>query len=631
MALAQLSVDLVAKVATFERDLKRGADAAVANSNRVAKALDVAKAGVAGLAASLSAGVLLGFVRSTVDAVDALNDVADATGASIENISALEDLAKRTGASLDDVAGILVKFNGALNDADPKKGVGAVIESLGLSLQDLKRQDPAEALRQVAVATERLGAEADKAFVYQELFGKSVRDAAPFVKDLAQAKRLEASVTAKQSEEAERFNKIIFQTQTNLSNLGKDIVLNVLPALNKLLLNFTNLNKSLQLGSGTSALSKANIDVTRLGIAAETAAKIAQANPGNEAAQKKAADLRAQLEYAIKKAATESEKLKQLADSVTPAEPPASAGGAPSLRLSGVGSSSSSSKKSQAEREAEEQRRRELEVGELRNRLAGEAFAEQVKQQTALDDLIDDINKKEQQRLDRLLDATPTRQLEAQRTEMQLLAQAYEEGQLGLVGSAEAMQLYSEAAQAFLGNAGDMDELTRSAIQASENIQNALGTTLKNALKGDFDDIDDAFSNLLLDMAAEAAAANIMDAFFGKANSQGKRSGAGILGDLGGLLDFLPSFDGGGFTGTGARSGGIDGKGGFLSVLHPSETVTDHTRGGSVGGGQTIVVHQNFTVGDVASISMVRQAVAGSEARIAAQFSRSQKYGGAAS
>lgn len=56
-------------------------------------------------------------------------------------------------------------------------------------------------------------------------------------------------------------------------------------------------------------------------------------------------------------------------------------------------------------------------------------------------------------------------------------------------------------------------------------------------------------------------------------------------------------------------------------------------QGGSVspgGGGSQIVVHQNFTVGDVASISMVKQAVAGSERRLAAGLGRSRAYGGAA-
>lgn len=43
------------------------------------------------------------------------------------------------------------------------------------------------------------------------------------------------------------------------------------------------------------------------------------------------------------------------------------------------------------------------------------------------------------------------------------------------------------------------------------------------------------------------------------------------------------SFDGGGFTGMGSRSGGVDGKGGFPAILHPNETVIDHTKGKSSG------------------------------------------------
>lgn len=43
------------------------------------------------------------------------------------------------------------------------------------------------------------------------------------------------------------------------------------------------------------------------------------------------------------------------------------------------------------------------------------------------------------------------------------------------------------------------------------------------------------------------------------------------------------SFDGGGFTGVGMRSGGIDGKGGFPAILHPNETVIDHSKGQSSG------------------------------------------------
>ena len=53
------------------------------------------------------------------------------------------------------------------------------------------------------------------------------------------------------------------------------------------------------------------------------------------------------------------------------------------------------------------------------------------------------------------------------------------------------------------------------------------------------------------------------------------------LSGLGGIR--LPSFDGGGHTGFGPRSGGMDGRGGFLAMLHPRERVYDETRRGGAG------------------------------------------------
>jgi len=47
----------------------------------------------------------------------------------------------------------------------------------------------------------------------------------------------------------------------------------------------------------------------------------------------------------------------------------------------------------------------------------------------------------------------------------------------------------------------------------------------------------------------------------------------------------VPSFAGGGYTGNAPRSGGLDGQGGFMAMLHPRETVIDHARTGGAGGG----------------------------------------------
>jgi len=74
---------------------------------------------------------------------------------------------------------------------------------------------------------------------------------------------------------------------------------------------------------------------------------------------------------------------------------------------------------------------------------------------------------------------------------------------------------------------------------------------------------------------------------FGLGSKSGKGfadvGGAGSIQNdvLGQILDGLFSFEGGGYTGGGARSGGLDGKGGYMALLHPQEMVTDLTKGGS--------------------------------------------------
>ena len=55
----------------------------------------------------------------------------------------------------------------------------------------------------------------------------------------------------------------------------------------------------------------------------------------------------------------------------------------------------------------------------------------------------------------------------------------------------------------------------------------------------------------------------------------------------------IPSANGGGYTGNGARAGGMDGKGGFMAMLHPRETIVDHTKGGQSGG---VVINQTINV-----------------------------------
>jgi len=187
-------------------------------------------------AAMAGAAGLVAFVKNVTDAADALNDVADATGATVEALSGLERVARLNGGTLDDVAGVLVKFNAALSAAgDPNSNAAKVFDALGLSVKQLREADPAEAMQQAAIALQGFAADGNKARIVQELFGKSIKDAAPFLKDLAEAGKLQATTTREQAEAAERFNKILYSLRVAAEDAGKALVFNVGGALSELI------------------------------------------------------------------------------------------------------------------------------------------------------------------------------------------------------------------------------------------------------------------------------------------------------------------------------------------------------------------------------------------------------------
>ena len=73
-------------------------------------------------------------------------------------------------------------------------------------------------------------------------------------------------------------------------------------------------------------------------------------------------------------------------------------------------------------------------------------------------------------------------------------------------------------------------------------------------------------------------------------------------GDLGKAIDGYSDFEGGGYTGSGVRAGGMDGKGGFMAMVHPNETVIDHTKGQGSGGA---TVNFNISTVDAAGFDQL--------------------------
>lgn len=226
--------DSTARIILSAEDRTAAALANVRNSlgniTRQAEALRVV---LGGLVPAFSLVGVAAYVKSINDGVDALNDLKDATGASIENISALEDVAARTGTSFETVGTALIKLNQALNDAKPDSTQAAALKAIGLSADELKKIDPAEALRRTAVALSGFADDGNKARLVQELFGKSLREVAPLLKDLSEQGALVAKVTTEQAEEAEKFNKQLFELQKNAKDAARALTADLVKGLNE--------------------------------------------------------------------------------------------------------------------------------------------------------------------------------------------------------------------------------------------------------------------------------------------------------------------------------------------------------------------------------------------------------------
>lgn len=138
-------------------------------------------------------------------------------------------------------------------------------------------------------------------------------------------------------------------------------------------------------------------------------------------------------------------------------------------------------------------------------------------------------------------------------------------------------------------------EIKRIFEDVSSSIENSLMTGFKAVIKGTKSLKDYAIDVLdtILDKTIELLMQPI---FSGIASS--------LAGSIMGFAGIAPppaaSFAGGGFTGRGSRVGGVDGKGGFNAVLHPNESVIDHTiaqtqsgNRGAAGGVIHLYVHES--------------------------------------
>lgn len=129
-------------------------------------------------------------------------------------------------------------------------------------------------------------------------------------------------------------------------------------------------------------------------------------------------------------------------------------------------------------------------------------------------------------------------------------------------------------------------------VEAMERLANSMGQSFEDAFMSMIDgtkSAQNAFKDMTRSIIADLYRQFVVKQITGFISSA---VSSAFIPNVGAPSMGKVSYEGGGYTGSGSRSGGVDGKGGFNAILHPNETVIDHTKGQ---GGQ-IVVNQTINV-----------------------------------
>jgi len=598
---------------------------ATANMAAMKNAASSVNAALGALGAGLSLGAVVSFTKSVIDGIDKLNDISDATGASIENISALEDVAARTGTTMDTVTNALVKLNQTLNAADPGTAQAQALEAIGLSAEDLKRLDPADALVAISKALANYADNGDKARLMQEIFGKSLKEVAPLLKDLADNGRLVATVTTEQTQEAERFNKQLSALEKNINDVARALSSNfvtavnraideykkfgLLPSLSTLIFGDQKYREDKRLVELTDELLTLENDIAALksSSTALDAALLTKKKKRLDWVQDEIKIVQNNRKNLYASESTPAAALPSVGAIKTPVKTGAAAAKDPyaearryldglqrqiekTQELSAVQQlgydilAGRTGKMTAAQQQEALNLALKLDTTNAQIEAEKELTRISAERTKAEEAALEAFDKAQQADVERLTGNTPTMRAAAQQKDLQKLQDMLARGDID-------EKIYAEAVIERFDLAGQK-------IQETNTLAQDLGMTFTSAFE------DAIVGGKALSSVIAGLEADIMRLVTRKMVTEplaGAITGM-IAGGFGGsdftsLLMSGGSFDGGGYTGAGARSGGLDGRGGFMAMLHPQETVVDHTRGQSAGASVNVTINQQFAAG----------------------------------
>lgn len=227
MLAGTLEIQMIAGLVRLQQDMadaKRVVGDASEQMQRMAGGI---KTAFGALGIGLSVAGIVAFVKSGVDAADALNDMSKATGITVEKLAGLKLAAKQSGGDLEGIAA-------AINKLSVNMGKDAErFAKLGLTAKD-----PLEAFKQLADVFAAIQDPQTRAALGAEVLGKSWATAAPLLAEGGQkigemvdkGARL-AGITKEMAEQADQLNDQLAELDAVAGSAKTRLALNLVPAM----------------------------------------------------------------------------------------------------------------------------------------------------------------------------------------------------------------------------------------------------------------------------------------------------------------------------------------------------------------------------------------------------------------
>lgn len=548
--LGKLQATVTADVSGFKQNLKQAEASAEGFKQKVSKSFDGINASIGGLASKLSVfgvalapAVISAWVKSTLDAADALGKMADRTGVSVERLDGLKYAVELSGGEVADLEKGLLSLNKRLSDAgsgDAK--TNALFTSLGINANSAE-----EALLQLADAFPRLSS-ADQARAASDLLGGSYKQLLPLlvggrqaIEDLIAEKQRLNPVTEETARKAAELNDNLDRIKTLSNSVAAEIGVSLLPALNSITQEF--LDGIRAAGGFWSALSTFGLsnpfktpqeqvdsytkDIQELEKRIERLNSIDPSMGGNEAWEAaKLKDKRKELEE-------ERKKWQNLVDfqyKNNPVGPPEPKRDVSSIKLPTEGDNKPSKPKGTTQKRPD--------IGNLDNLIRDIDEREYLKEVAEAKRKV----QEEQAKLNALISGTPSEKLKEVESNLVFLQKAYEEGRI-------SAEVFNQAAVLQANGLGEISDQAAQKLIGFQDIANQAAKNLAQSFMDFATSADQSFSdfskNFLKQIAQMISQAILLNTITQIGNGMAGSSN-GFISAIGKAL--IPSANGNVFT-----------------------------------------------------------------------------------